>query len=129
MAGTSEEAMNDLIARFMDVTKCDDRDAAAVRLASCNGSIEDAVGLYFAVAAATAEDDQPVVHPPIPPPARPSSTRLSPPTGPSTAIISVPCSAPPCHRPLRRCPSRWRQRPDLVWAAQRCDRSTGLSLR
>uniref|UniRef100_A0A0D9VGE1 Uncharacterized protein n=1 Tax=Leersia perrieri TaxID=77586 RepID=A0A0D9VGE1_9ORYZ len=54
MAGTSEEAINGLIARFMDVPMCDNRDTAAGHLPSCNGSIDDAVGLYVAVVAATA---------------------------------------------------------------------------
>uniref|UniRef100_A0A0D9VGE2 Uncharacterized protein n=1 Tax=Leersia perrieri TaxID=77586 RepID=A0A0D9VGE2_9ORYZ len=52
MAAAANEEMDSLIARFMDVTMCDNRDAAASHLVSCNGSIEDAVGLYFAATAA-----------------------------------------------------------------------------
>ncbi|EAY86047.1 hypothetical protein OsI_07413 [Oryza sativa Indica Group] len=58
MAGSD---MDDLVARFMDITMRDSRDAAANYISSCRGSLDDALALYFAAA-----DDEPPIRPPIP---------------------------------------------------------------
>uniref|UniRef100_A0A0D3F5P1 UBX domain-containing protein n=1 Tax=Oryza barthii TaxID=65489 RepID=A0A0D3F5P1_9ORYZ len=58
MAGSD---MDDLVARFMDITMRDSRDAAANHISSCRGSLDDALALYFAAA-----DDEPPIRPPIP---------------------------------------------------------------
>uniref|UniRef100_A0A0E0K0D0 UBX domain-containing protein n=1 Tax=Oryza punctata TaxID=4537 RepID=A0A0E0K0D0_ORYPU len=62
MAGSDD--MDDLVARFMDITMCDNPHAAANHLTSCRGSLDEALALYFATSAADDEEDP--VRPPIP---------------------------------------------------------------
>uniref|UniRef100_A0A0E0K0H2 UBX domain-containing protein n=1 Tax=Oryza punctata TaxID=4537 RepID=A0A0E0K0H2_ORYPU len=63
MAGSDD--MDDLVARFMDITMCDSPHAAANHLTSCRGSLDEALALYFATATADDEEEEPV-RPPIP---------------------------------------------------------------
>lgn len=59
--------MEELVAAFMDVTMCDSRDAAVHHLASCDGRLNDAVGLYFAAGDyAVMPEAEEEVRPPIP---------------------------------------------------------------